>query len=121
MKMILAVAAVALTGCGVTTTAPYVARGPLVPAPTVAQAPDDPMSTNGVWMVPGEIPPGNYRTKMQPGETSGYSEVCADIACEIGTPGFISNDLYDGPGILSVPESAVAVKIKNIILTPLVG
>ena len=123
MKMIFiaALAAVSLTGCGVATMPGIAARGSLAPAPTQTQVPDDPMSTNGTWMMPSEIPPGNYRTKMQPGETGGYSEVCADIACEIGTPGFISNDLYDGPGMLSIPESAVAVKIKNIILTPMVG
>jgi len=118
---LLAALAVSLTGCGVAT----VPGSPLVPAPIevpieVGLA-DDPMSTNGTWMVPSEIPPGNYRTQMQSGESVGYSEVCADIACEIGTPGFISNDLYDGPGMLSIPETAVAVKIKNIVLTPMVG
>lgn len=123
MKTILtaALVAVSLTGCGVATVPGIAARGgPLAPAPKT-QAPSDPMSTNGTWMVPSEIPPGNYRTQMHSGETVGYSEVCADIACKIGTPGFISNDLYDGPGILSIPETAVAVKIKNIVLTPMTG
>ena len=115
-----ALVAVSLTGCGVATVPGIAARGSLAPAPKT-QAPSDPMSTNGTWMVPSEIPPGNYRTQMQPGETGGYSEVCADVACEIGTPGFISNDLYDGPGMLSIPENAVAVKIRDIVLTPMVG
>jgi hypothetical protein len=65
-------------------------------------------------MVPSEIAPGTYR--VMPTGGMGYSEVCADYTCEIGTSGFISNEVYKGPGILVIPSGAVSVKLSGVSL-----
>lgn len=78
----------------------------------------DPLTTDGTWLVPGDIAPGNYRVQVV-SNFGGYSEVCGDLACEIGTRGFLGNELYNGPGVLVIPPDAVAVKIARITLTPM--
>lgn len=74
----------------------------------------DPYSSDGTWLVPTEITPGTYRVAAH---GMGYSKLCADYTCEIGTNGFISNELYRGPGVLVIPSNAVSVELSNISLT----
>lgn len=86
------------------------------------KAPMNPLETDGTWLVPEEIAPGTYRTSLNDGIFAvGYAKVCADDACQIGTPGFIDNDVFNGPGILVVPPNAVSVEINNITLVPMAG
>ena len=80
-----------------------------------AGAAADPYSSDGTWLVPTEITPGTYRVAST--GSLGYSKVCADYTCEIGTDGFISNDLYQGPGVLVIPSNAVSVQLSDVSLT----
>lgn len=83
----------------------------------------DPYNTDGTWLVPSDIAPGNYRVLVDDSAFAGmgYVEVCGDAACEIGTPGFLSNEVYQGPGVLSVPPNAFSVELNNVALVPLGG
>jgi hypothetical protein len=80
----------------------------------LAQATPSPYTSDGRWLVPSEITPGTYR--VTPTSGMGYSEVCADYTCEIGTNGFISNENYRGPGILVIPSNAVSVELHRVSL-----
>ena len=91
-------------------------------SPTLEDAPVDPYSSTGTWLVPDEVAPGTYRVNLQPGERHGYGAVCGDYECDpFGEPGMISNDNYSGPGVMVIPPSAVSVELKRITLTPMGG
>lgn len=110
------------TGTAVPTTTPWSYTPPKFAAPTTAiPVKTDPYRTTGTWLVPAEIAPGTYRVDLQTGKTRGYSKTCADYTCEIGTPGFINNELYSGRGILVIPANAVSVELSRITLTPMAG
>ena len=120
-----AAAAVVLTGCSPISTIGSTAKSSSgskstsvrAASPTLEAEPADPYSSTGTWLVPDEIAPGTYRvTPMS--NRSGYTAVCADFECRPG-PGMIGNDLHDGPGVLVVPPSAVAVELSNVELTPM--
>lgn len=79
----------------------------------------DPYSTNGRWKVgygDGQIAPGDYQAA--PTDSMGYWETCRNITCEIGTDGFIENDLIEGPDYMNIPADAQYVKLSDITLTP---
>lgn len=107
------------TGSAATTTWSYTPPSFTAPKTTVPVKPD-PYSTTGTWLVPGDIAPGTYRIQPIKASKTAYYAVCATYACDPG-PGIIKNDLPDGPGVLVVPESAVAVELKNLTLTPMAG
>lgn len=111
------------TGTAVPTTTPWSYTPPKFTAPTTTiPVKLDPYKTTGTWLVPSEIAPGSYRVSVQPGQSRGYTAVCADLSCDPG-PGMISNENYSGPGtgIVVVPADAVSVQLKRVILTPLAG
>ena len=121
-----AAAAVVLTGCSpistIGSTAKSSSRSTVTPtqaaSPTLEANPVDPYKSTGTWLVPEEIAPGNYRVSLSSSRRSGYTAVCADLACRPG-PGMIGNDIHDGPGVLVVPPEAVAVELSNVELTPM--
>lgn len=116
-------AAAALSGCIPTTggSSSFAKSGSTRPAsPTLEDVPVNPYSSNGQWLVPDEIRPGNYRVSLQPGKSTGYGAVCGDFECNpFGEPGMLSNDNYSGPGVMVVPQSAVMVELRGIALTPM--
>lgn len=119
-----AAAAVVLTGCVPTTMGRNVASTNSASArsasPTLEDNPVNPYNSTGTWLVPDEIAPGTYRVGLLPGESSGYGAVCGDYECDpFGEPGMISNDNYNGPGVMVVPPSAVSVELRNVALTPM--
>ncbi|WP_280420052.1 hypothetical protein [Nocardia carnea] len=87
--------------------------------PTTSVAPVvkvvDPYSTTGMWRVPQDIAPGTYQATTT---STGYWKLCRTAACEIGTDGFIDNDLYQTQTYLTIPADAAYVEIKNTTLTP---
>jgi hypothetical protein len=89
--------------------------GALLGTGTACAVTGDPYTSDGTWMVPSEITPGTYRVALTTG-AMGYSKICADYTCEIGTSGFIANELYRGPGILVIPATAVSVELSRISL-----
>ena len=97
-------------------SAALIAAGSLLGAAPASAAPS-PYSSDGTWLVPSEIAPGTYRTALASGESMGYYATCADFACEIGTPGFITNDNLRGPGIVVVPPNAVSIELRGLVLT----
>lgn len=107
------------TGSAATTTWSYTPPKFTAPTTTVPVKPD-PYRTTGTWLVPGEIAPGSYRVAIQPGKRSGYTATCSTLACDVGG-GMIDNELYSGPGILVIPETAVSVELSRVILTPMAG
>lgn len=128
-----AAAAAVLTGCSPISTVGSPARssdaratsaldaslpGERSASPTLESNPVDPYRSTGTWLVPEEISPGNYRVNLSSSRRSGYTAVCADLACRPG-PGMIGNDIHDGPGVLVVPPEAVAVELSNVELTPM--
>ncbi|WP_067891333.1 hypothetical protein [Nocardia vaccinii] len=98
----------------------YVAPTSEMPiAPTTTTAPN-PLTTDGRWLIgtgADQIAAGTYRATPHGYNGTGYYEVCADLACEIGTPGFIKNDFLTGPDFIVIPPNAVAVKVQDLTLT----
>ena len=82
-------------------------------------APVDPLSTNGTWLVPQDIPYGTYRTTPTSDIVS-YWALCADLACQPG-PGMIQNEILDGQGFIVIGPDAVAVELDDVVLTPMEG
>ncbi|MBF6277007.1 hypothetical protein [Nocardia nova] len=76
----------------------------------------DPLSTNGRWRVPEDIRPGDYT--VTPTDGTGYWKLCRSIRCEIGTDGFIENDLVDGPNFVTIPTDARYIQIRDLVLAP---
>lgn len=123
----LALAAALLAGCvpptmgrNITGSGPAAGSSPRSVSPTLESEPVDPYSSTGQWLVPDEIAPGTYRVSLNPGERHGYAAVCGDYECD-PFGGMISNDNYNGPGVMVVPPSAVMVELKRITLTPMGG
>ena len=117
-----AAAAVVLTGCAPTTSGRSIsaAGASRSASPTLEAEPVNPYSSTGQWLVPDEIRPGTYRVSLSPGKSQGYGAVCGDYECNpFGEPGMIANDNYYGPGVMVVPQLAVMVELRNIILTPM--
>jgi len=124
----LAATAVAVAGCapvgmvGSTARSTGGATARSAPGTPLESDPVDPYSTTGTWLVPDEIAPGTYRVSVHGDGKWGYGAVCGDYECDpFGEPGMISNDNYNGPGIMVVPQSAVSVETRNITLTPMKG
>lgn len=89
---------------------------------TPVAAPVDPYSTDGEWLVPGEIQPGQYKA-IQDGTFSGYVAVCADLECEIDmdgsdATGLIDNYTVDGQAYVTVPQGAMKVELNRAHLVP---
>ncbi|MGW5514643.1 hypothetical protein [Nocardia africana] len=90
---------------------------------TTPPPPVDPYSTNGTWLVPSEIAPGNYRV-IPKNSRGGYWETCADAGCDIDFDGsdhtgLIDNDNVDGPGVVNIPTWAYSIKLRNVRLAPI--
>lgn len=88
---------------------------PVPPAPVTAAPAADPYSSDGDWLVPTEIVPGQYKA-VSTGSIEGYVEVCATMDCAIGA-GMIKNYLVDGPTYITVPANAVKVHLDRVALT----
>lgn len=114
----------ALTGC-----VPQDQTG--TPTPTTSRAPysftfpttktvapvADPYSSTGTWKVPTQIQPGTYQVNpIKPGRT-GYWSTCANLVCD-PFDGMIDNELVSGPGYVVIPDTAVAIELRNVALTP---
>lgn len=101
------------------TSLPSDAPHPGAPVVTPAKAPAkaDPYTTDGTWKVPSEIVPGSYRVELKPGKTSGYTEVCSDVACKIGK-GMLSNDFLTASSTVDIPANAVMIKLRGVNLIP---
>lgn len=124
-----ATAALALTACNPNTTADPVSTytpaaasvtdaptfAPVTPAPAAPAA--DPYSSDGDWLVPTEIVPGQYKA-VSTGSIEGYVEVCATMDCAVGA-GMIKNYLVDGPTYITVPPNAVKVHLDRVSLAPM--
>lgn len=126
-----AAGALALTACDPTTTGtqlPTAVRTPAyVPVEAtrtivpVAPVKADPYSSNGEWLVPSDIAPGQYKATAT--GSSGYVEVCADLGCKIDMDGsdhtgMIANYSVSGQAYVVVPAYAAKVKLRGIVLTP---
>lgn len=85
---------------------------PMLPAKAV-----DPYSSDGDWLVPSEIVPGQYKATST-GSIEGYVAVCRDLDCAIGA-GMIKNYLVDGPAYITVPANAVKIHLERVTLTPM--
>jgi hypothetical protein len=109
----------ATTPSTVFTAAPVVTK---VPVPTTPATPATPVawSKNGTYKVGSQIQPGDYSYTVV-GRAGGYWKTCNDIACEIGTPGFIDNDFIPekgSTGFLTIPVTAGFVELSGLLLTP---
>lgn len=87
---------------------------------------DNPLTTDGTWLVPSEVQPGDYRAVVEEDAFGnlGYVEVCADAACEIdmdgsNATGLIDNYAVQGSSIVHIPQGAFSVKITSADLKPL--
>lgn len=81
----------------------------------------DPLTSDGRYKVGTDIEPGVYEYTPRKSDMPGYFERCADIACEIGTPGFIQNDLVFGPGYLEILPTDAYIELSRLDLTPAGG
>lgn len=136
-----AVGAASLSACGPEEEAKPATNGAYEAAPTTTQAPStawlddilaetteaaapaDPYSTDGEWIVPSEIAPGQYKA-VQDGTISGYVAVCADLECEIDmdgsdATGLIDNYTVDGQAYVTVPQGAMKVELSRAHLVPI--
>jgi hypothetical protein len=73
-------------------------------------------SADGMYLVPSEFGYGTYRATPTGSSVGGYVEVCATIACDIGS-GMIDNHYFRGPEYVVVTSQAVAIKIERATLT----
>lgn len=100
--------------------APYssIAAGPVDAAQVPPPPPPlpDPYTHNGVWLVPQDIKPGQYRVTPTK-KYGGYYAVCSEVGCTLGSG--ISDSAYvPEPALVDIPANAVAFKISDVTLTP---
>jgi len=84
-------------------------------APTVRMpiAPPDPLSTDGMHLVPSEIAPGQYRVTPT-GVIGGYYALCTDLDCQIGA-GLLRNDFVTGTAYVTIPaDGVVAIDLSDV-------
>lgn len=116
----------AVASAATTSDPTYIPYTPKYTAPTSkwnAPKATDPYSTNGTWLVPSQIKPGNYLATPDGTRSGGYIEVCADIGCDIDFDGsdytgMISNDYIEGQGYVTIPESAFSITLDDLELSP---
>ncbi|WP_280503846.1 hypothetical protein [Nocardia farcinica] len=112
-----ALAAVTITACQPTEPTPTPVQQ-VVDAGVDSTTPTpvlDPLSSDGTWLVPTQIPHGTYLVTPDQGRR-GYWALCADLMCEPGA-GMITNDLVAGPGYVVIGPDAVAIELRRVTLT----